>query len=218
MDPFRMSLAVAPLALYGLMLGVMNVSRRPCLISGTRDFAALAIALMGLVIIGPMELLLPDAAANQLGSYGYVWLLMLAFYALSVLFLALIARPKLVVYNISLQELRETLEQLAAELDEEHSWAGDNLVLPNLGVQLHLDNFPPLRNVTLCSSGDRQSYLGWRTLEQELAERLHSVQVPANPWGVSLIAISLLAGVACLIHSWGNQEALAQGIKELLRL
>jgi len=162
--------------------------------------------------------LLPDDAANQFGSYSYVWLLMLAFYGMSVLFLALLMRPKLVIYNISHAELQAILATLAMEMDADSTWAGDNLVLPNLGVQLHLDSFAPLRNVTLCSSGDRQSYAGWRHLELELAARLKPVSVAANTWGVGLVGIALLAGVGCLAHTLGNFDQLAQGFKEMLRL
>jgi hypothetical protein len=218
MDPFRLSLAIGPLALYGLILGLLNMSRRPWLITGALDLAALAVALVGIAIVGPMELLLPDAVANRFGSYSYVWLLMLAFYGLSVSFLTLLSRPRLIVYNIGFDELRATLERLAPELDSEFAWAGDNLVLPNLGVQLHLENFPVLRNVSVCSSGERQHYGGWRRLELELSKALRPVRVGANPWGVGLVFLSLLACLACAIHSFDNPAALELGFKQMLRL
>ena len=218
MDPFRLCLAVGPLAMYGLVLGLLNMSRRPWLITGALDLAALAVALVGLVVVGPMELLLPDAAANHFGSYTYVWMLMLAFYGLSVSFFTLLSRPKLIVYNIGIDELRTVLVELAPRMDSDFAWAGDNLVLPNLGVQLHLENFPILRNVSVCSSGERQHYGGWRRLEIELSGALRSVRVGHNPWGVGLVFISLLACVACAIQSFSNQEALAQGFKQMLRL
>lgn len=218
MDPFRMCLAIGPLAMYGLVLGLLNLSRRPWLITGALDLAALAVALVGLVIVGPMELLLPDAAANHFGSYTYVWLLMLAFYGLSVSFFTLLTRPKLIVYNIALEELRSVLEELAPQMDPEFAWAGDNLVLPNFGVQLHLESFPIMRNVSVCSSGERQHYAGWRQLEIELSKALRSVRVATNPWGVGLVFISLLACVACAIQSIGNPEELALGFRQMLRL
>ena len=52
----------------------------------------------------------------------------------------LVLRPRLVIYNISVDQLRPILAELVEQLDSEARWAGDSLALPALGVQLHLDN------------------------------------------------------------------------------
>ena len=39
MDPFRLCLALGPVAIYLLLLGAVNLSRRPLLVSGVRDAA-----------------------------------------------------------------------------------------------------------------------------------------------------------------------------------
>ncbi len=59
MDPLRFCLAIGPVTVYLLLLGAVNLSRRPLLVSGVRDAAALALAAAGLAIIGPLELLFP---------------------------------------------------------------------------------------------------------------------------------------------------------------
>jgi hypothetical protein len=46
-------------AVYLLLLGVVNWSRRPLLVSGGRDAAALALAVSGMAIVGPIELFFP---------------------------------------------------------------------------------------------------------------------------------------------------------------
>ena len=62
MDPFRVCLAMGPLGVYLLAIGLMNLSRRPWVTTGFRDGLALTIGMMGLVIVGPLELLMPGRA------------------------------------------------------------------------------------------------------------------------------------------------------------
>ena len=82
---------------------------------GVRDAAALALAVSGLVIIGPMELFFPFEAAARFGPH--VWLLLLALYAMGVVLVLLLLRPRLVIYNISVDTLRPILAELVDRLD-----------------------------------------------------------------------------------------------------
>ena len=150
-DPLHLSIALGPLAVYLLLIGLINISRRPLLTTGTRDVTALAIAVGGFIIIGPMELFLPERAAAQFG--GFVWLMLLAIYALFILLVVLILRPRLVIYNISLNELQPVLQCVATKIDCQAAWFGETLVLPSLGIQFYLDPNRALRNVQLISSG-----------------------------------------------------------------
>ena len=59
MDTFSACVAFGPLGIYLLLLGRINVSRRPLLLSGTRETLALGLALFGLVTVGPMQLFMP---------------------------------------------------------------------------------------------------------------------------------------------------------------
>ena len=77
----------------------------------------------------------------------------------------LILRPRLVIYNISVDQLRPILAEVVERMDPEARWAGDCLFLPGLGVQLHLESFGWMRNVSLVSSGPKQDYQGWSRLE-----------------------------------------------------
>ena len=214
MEPFRLCIALCPLAAYFLLLGLLNLSRRPWLTTGSKDLALLAAAVAGLAVVGPMELFMPQAAVDRFGIY--VWALLLAFYGLVVSFIALLARPKLIIYNITFDELRPVLGELVGKLDSDARWAGDGLLLPNLGVQLHVDGFPSMRNISLVASGDRQSFAGWRKLELTLAESLRGTQVQFNPRGLSMVTFAVLLIALCLIHGLGNKQALVQGFHDLL--
>lgn len=215
MDPLRLGIALSPLAAYVLLLGLVNLSSRPLLTSGGRDLAALALGISGLVVIGPMELFFPELAVERLG--GYVWLLLAACYALLVVLLMLVARPRLVIYNMTVEQLRPTLANVVSDLDPDARWAGECLVLPRLGVQLHVEPFLAMRNVQLASSGPHQSFAGWRRLEQGLVQRLKGISSSPNPYGFSLVFFGLLM-VALITYSVvSDAGSVPQTLREMLR-
>jgi len=213
MDPFRLCLALGPVAMYLLLLGAINLSRRALLVSSVRDAATLALAISGLVIIGPIELFFPYEAAVRFGPH--VWLLLLALYAMCVVLVLLMLRPRLVIYNISVDQLRPILAELVDRLDPDARWAGDSLVLPGLGVQLYMDNFAAFRSTSLISAGGNQSHAGWRRLETTLGDALAREDVARNPRGMSLISAGLLIILGLIMAISQNPQAVAQSLLDL---
>ena len=177
MDPFRLCVALGPVAIDLLLVGTLNLFRRPFLVSGTRDTAVLGVAVSGLVLVGRsgsdagggLDSLRPGCLGLLIGLY---------FTVLAALLLFL--RPRLVIYNIAREELRPILADLAIDLDEEARWAGDCLVLPSLGVQLYLECSGAFRNVSLVSAGGVQNHQGWATLEETLETALRRLEVCAR--------------------------------------
>src|ERR1700690_1859528 len=190
MEAIPLAIAAAPLAVYLFALGLINLRRRPTVVSGSADIAMLAIAVFGLLVVGPMNLFLPAAAVVRFGPLA--WLLLAAFYCLCVLMYVLVARPRLVIFNISPEQLRPLLEELARRLDSDVRVAGDGMFLPQLSVQFHVDAARPMRNVSLVSTGQQQSYSGWKRLQAELAAALQTVEVARNPRGFTFLAGSLV--------------------------
>jgi hypothetical protein len=212
-DPLRLAIAVVPVAAYVLLLGLVNLRRRPFLTSGGCDLTALGIALSGLVFVGPMELLRPEAATRSFGNY--IWLFLLLFYWLWLLLVVLLSRPRLVIYNISAEELHPVLAETAARIDSSVRWAGNQLSLPGLGLQLHLDSLDVMRNVSLVSSGGRQNLDGWRRLARELGESLQTVRVRRNPRALGFLLVSLVLMTASVTHLLLHQEAIVQAMNEV---
>ena len=190
MDPFRICLALGPLAVYLLSISLINLRRQPTLLSGTSDTAAIGLGVIGLMMIGPMELFMPDAAAARFGSYA--WLFMIGLYGMVLVLSLLTLRPRLVIYNISSDELRAVLGDTVERLEPEARWAGDCLSMPKLGIQLYLDATPAMRNVTLVAGGQLQSPSGWKRLEVELAQSLKTIRVGCNYRAIALLAAGLL--------------------------
>ena len=205
------------MAIYLLVLGVINLRRTPRVVSGAWEIAALARAVTGLLVVGPINLLLPQGAVVRLGVL--VWPLLVTFYILCVILCILIARPRLVIYNISLDQFRPVLEQLIRRLDSDARFAGDAVQLPQLNVQFHLENSGPTRNISLVSIGDGQSYSGWVRLRRELRATLATVEVSPNPRGFSFLAIALfLIGWPAIQLLQLPHAQIAQKVLEMLRL
>jgi hypothetical protein len=207
--------------MYLLLLGAVNLSRRSLLVSGARDAAALALAVSGLVVIGPMELFFPFESVAKLGVFfpaggkSSVWLLLLALYVMCVVLWLLLLRPRLVIYNTSADKLRPILADVVGEFDGDARWAGDSLAIPGLGVQLYIDNFAPLQSVSLISAGGNQNHAGWRRLETALRTALAREEVARNPRGLSLIVAGLLCIVGIVLAIAHNPEAVARSLLDV---
>jgi hypothetical protein len=212
-DPFRLAIALVPVAAYVLLLGVVNARRRPFITSGGSDLTALGVALSGLMFVGPIELFRPEAATRELGNY--IWLVLLLFYWLWLLLVVLLSRPRLVVYNISMEELHPVLAESAGRLDPDARWAGNHLTMPRLGVQLHLDSLDLMRNVSLVSSGSRQNIDGWRRLARELRRSLAPLRVKSNPRAIGLLVVSLALLVMCVTRMLSHPVELVQAMNEV---
>lgn len=222
-DPFRLCLALGPVAVYLLLLGMLNSFRRPFLVSGTRDTATLGVAVSGLVIVGPLDLFMPVPAAIAFGPY--IWGLLVGLYVLSLILVLLVQRPRLVIYNISPDELRPVLADLVHRLDDDARWAGDSLFLPNLGIQLHLEGPTSMRNVSLLAVGAKQNPQGWRKLELTLKVALRDLEVSRNPRAISLYSAGLLLGLGLLLAVSRDPQSVAsalasvgQSVMEMLSL
>jgi len=216
MDAFQLCLALGPIAVYLLVFGTLNLSKNPFLVSGTRDAATLGLALIGFVMMGPIELFFPDTAFIRFGPY--VWVLLVALYMLCLALLLLVLRPRIIIYNISGDKLRPILADLVGQLDPDARWAGDSLTLPNLGVQLHVESQSGMRNVSLVSSGPKQNHAGWRKLELALDEALSQFKVSRNPRGVGLVSVGLAIMVFLVWVIDRTPEAVPESLANIFQL
>lgn len=200
MGLFSFSLALGPLAVYLLLLGSVNLSRRPFLTTGTCDLLALGVGVSGLMIVGPFNLFMPDTAMIRFGSFA--WLPLILLYILCLTLIIRVIRLRLVIYNISGKQLRPVLDAVISRLGYECVWAGDILLIPQLGIQLEIDCFTTMRNSTLRATSARQNYLGWRRLKTELAVELGNIEVEPNRYGRLMVLLGLLGlvvGGACIV-------------------
>jgi hypothetical protein len=212
MDPLRLCLMIGPLGVYLMVLGAINLRRRPLMVTGGRDLAALALALIGLANLGPCALFLPEASYVAFGAG--VWGMLVVLYGLGVSMALLSLRPRLVIYNMTADRLRPMLADVAARLDHDARWAGDSLVLPGLDVQLHLDHFLGMKNVSLKSIGSRQNLLGWKKLEKELTTALENEKSTRNLHGLSLLVLGLMFCALLVLVVLANPDFFSKALAE----
>jgi len=201
--------------LYLFVLAALNFSRRPVIISGARDTALLGIGVLGLIVVGPMELFLPRLPSE---ISGYVWVGMLLMYGLALTLGVLMSAPRIVAYNVSLDQLRPVLSEVVNEADPDARWAGGSVAMPRLQIEFYLDENPSLRNVSLVAAASRQSFTGWRLLEKALKAELRGrVESAPNLCGVVCLAAALImvADVAWIYYRHG--DVISQGFSEMLR-
>lgn len=213
MDPLRFAIAAAPLAAYLILLGLVNLRRRPLLVTGAGDVATLGAALTGLAFIGPIALFRPEEATVELGDY--IWLFLLAFYWLWLTLIVMVCRPRLVIYNLTAEELRPVLSQAARQIDATCRWAGEGLTLPRIGVHVHIDSFSWMRNTSLVASGGQQDLAGWRRLTKAVERAIRRVETPPNRWGpVLLVAGGGLLATA-VVRMAADPPAVAIALRQL---
>jgi hypothetical protein len=143
---------------------------------------------------------------------------LIIFYGLCITLWILLARPRVIIYNATIDLVRPVLAEIAERLDGEVRWAGDSVVLPQANIQLHLEPYPPMRNVSLVAIGERQSYTGWQRLERELRIALRATEVPRNPRGFSFLAIGVVMASWPLYLTLRDGDAVAQALRQMLRM
>ncbi len=213
-DPLRLGISVVPLTVYLLMMGIVNLMSRPFVTTGARDTAAVAIGIIGLMIVGPMELFFPEGAALRFGAW--VWVLLIAFYGLCVAMAVLLMRPRIVVYNTSMEQVRPILASTVAQMDSKARWTGDSLLIPSLNVHLHLEGFSFLRNVQLVAVGHRQSYEGWRKLERILRDAIRPVRTFPSLLGMLLATVAIAMSLGTWFVLARNQATVVAALNEML--
>jgi hypothetical protein len=84
------------------------------------------------------------------------------------------------------------MSEIARGLDSETRWAADSLVVPKLGLRLHLEPSPRMRCIQLVATGHQQDFEGWRRFERHLRERLHPIKTTPNLQGIWAVLSALL--------------------------
>jgi hypothetical protein len=219
MDPLRLGIALGPLAVYLLLMGGLNLSRRPFLTTGARDIAALGIAVSGLILIGPIELFLARNLAIPFAEHMVLfWSLVASLYLSTLTLVILTLRPRLTLHNLTLEEAREVLASTTSGLDPSARWTANSMLLPGLGVELAIEEFVPLKSVSLAPIGGRQSYRGWKQLERAMAQSLRQREVAPNPAGLTLVLTGLLMSGVILFRWMRDPAAVAAAFTEMFGL
>ncbi len=188
-------LMLVPVGAYFCLLGLLHASGRAWVTTGVRDYLALAVALSGLVITGPIQVLLHSEFVPLFVSRH--WWLGPAIYCLVVAIF--LPRPcaALVIYNAEesavASAIRRVLQRSASQVQESPgAW-----MLLERGLRIELELFAPLSNVVVHFRGaDRELY--WR-LYRELPVELAAA---ASNWSVPGLTLGAAGGVLLAFPTW----------------
>jgi len=195
----RIATVVVPVAVYFLVLGVLNSRRHPQLLSGRQDFSLLMIALS------------PLAAVPVLEYVGVSWWALVSVTA-AVAGLVVVFAPRghiWVIYNLSAEEARKGIGEALRGLGCSFREGRRGFDVPGRSAFLSVDGFPLLRNASIRLRGGDAEFA--RRFEAALVNRLGGIQAEANPAGVSLLLVATAMLVAPL-------ALMAQDVPEIVRL
>ena len=199
-DSLPLGAAFLPLGIYLLVLGWVHLRRRPLAIAGVWDGILLGASLLGLVTVGPIALVRPAA-----GGSSWSWPMLILGFCLVVALCVLVSRPRLIIYNISVEQIRPLVAEVASDLDPQARWAGETVALPTRGLQVHLDGDGSLRTVSLIGVGRRSAHEGWSEFSRRVSQASRRLPVRASPWGGVFAGIG---AVLVLLAFWSIAAAL----------
>jgi hypothetical protein len=215
-EPFTILLALLPLIGYLMVFSVIRLSGRALVTTGARDIAALALAISGMLAIGPAELFFPNAAATMFGPL--VWVALGSFYALTVSLIALTTQPKLVVYGRTPEELFEPLLVAARQIDT--GAVGDpsslQVSLPNIGIRLRVDGQRGIDYSQVLSFEPNMSLRFWSKLLAALRSEVRKQASPMPRRGFVMLLVAIGLCSILVWKSFGNRELVVEGFRDWL--
>jgi len=183
----QIAAAIGPVALYFLVLGLLNTRRRPQLVRGRVDFILLLAALCPLVIC-------PLAAWT---GWSSVAIAAAAAAALAAVWMLSPSRESWVIYNIT---GAEALDAVANALDQaglDHARRPDMQSFTVPGGEISLSSFPLLRNVSIRMAGcDARSA---QLFEQALAGNVSRLGAQTTPMAMAMLLVATAMLVAPLV-------------------
>lgn len=195
-----LAIAILPLGVYFLLLGWLHLRRRPVVLPGGVDLALLAAGVSGLVAVGPLALLQP-----AVGTSPWSTAMLLIVFVLVVAAAVLAMRPRLVIYNVTIDQLRPVVAEVVGGLDRSARWAGETVALPARGLQVAMDGRGLTRCVSLIVGGTRTSAESWSEFARRMRRGVRPLRVRRNPWGILAVVVGLgilLGGVAWAMAPW----------------
>jgi hypothetical protein len=203
------AVAIIPVAIYLILIGVLRRRNRPLVTSGWRDTLTLGIASAGLIAVGPMQLFTPPQAVER--WHAWVWVMLFCLYVLGLSLILLSGKPRLIAYGLNHLQFRDVLFQSAKLVDDQSHWSADVLSMPGSSMQLALEATGSSRVQQATHVGILQNLDDWIKLESEFVRMGGQTSCPSSIAGWPLMMIGsglLLSSIIPLIRD--PAAALAQ--------
>jgi Ca2+/Na+ antiporter len=180
----QLATMVAPVAVYFLILGLLNTRRHPQMLTGRQDFAVLFVAICPLLVVPVLAMV-----GITLGT-----ILLAACAIVAAIYLLAPRGENWVIYNVSDGQVRRALRLALAKLDTSFETVGrGEIQLPQSGASIHLSHFALLRNVSIrIENADSE-------LARSIEAELHKQLCRLTPEPHSMAVIMLLVATAMLV-------------------
>ena len=175
--------AVVPVAVYFLVIGLLNSRRHPQLVNGRTDFAMLMAAICPIFVfplLDQFQMGLPLMAAATLLFVGVIWLIGPG-------------NRTLVIYNLSTEEAMRAIDSTLVAMGVSFEAGADSYLLKDCDAEIRLSGFPMLRNVSFRFVGGSYDFV--RNFQGQLEYSLNRLEVQTSPMaaGLMLVATAMLA-------------------------
>lgn len=214
--PFSMLIAILPLAAYLTLFGAIRLLGRPMVTTGGRDIFAVAIAISGLIAVGPAELFFPTAAATLFGAA--IWPVLAFLYLLLVILVIISSRPRLVVYGLGPKSMTQPLLRAAQTIDPDarcDEEAGQ-IELPRSGLHLRLEGHRGAETAEVFAYESHVSPSFWSRLLVALRAELSKEEAVSPRRGGTSFAIGLAMLLFLSLQLFVAHEEVVQGFREWL--
>ena len=200
---FRTATAVLPVAVYFLVLGLLNSRGHPQMLSARLDFALLWTAMSPLFVVPALHLvgisaatvflaaLIVGATALVLGPRGHRW----------------------VVYNAMPSQARRTVVEALRRLRPGARLADGRFEDPDGRFAVEVTEFSLLRNVSICFRGPEDLS---RRFSAALRDSLGRMSVETAPSAVALLLVATAMLVAPLAMMANQAGQIARLLTDLL--
>ncbi|MDM8004789.1 MAG: hypothetical protein QUV05_01365 [Phycisphaerae bacterium] len=208
----QLVLALGPLAVYFLGLGLVNSQAHPCMVPARTDFVVLTIALVPL-IMGPVLAMV---------KFGGWWPLAVASVAAAVFVGVLLPRRNSgwVIYNTSLPQCRRLLYRACRRLGLSAEGNDEQVQIAEIGLTVFLTALPVLRNVTLSlrtqsgrhGEGDQAVV---RRLMDTLEGEIQEESMLPSPAGASMVVIGAAMLAVPMWFFFHHVDAIARAVRQI---
>ncbi len=201
----QLTTLVVPVAVYFLVIGLLNTRRTPQLLTGRQDFALLTLAICPLFVLPLLELA---------GLTPHALLVAAALLAGAIWILAPTGR-NWVIYNIDADDGRRTVGRILDEMGLDYQQTGSQLDLAD-GGRIEFSGFSFMRNVSVRLQDVEDDLAA--AFADRLAGRLARRRAAHNPLAVAMLMVAtamLVAPVTFLAHQSAPQ--LVRYLSDLLK-
>jgi hypothetical protein len=185
-----------PIGTYLCVLGLFHSIGRPLITTGGRDYLALAMALAGLIITGPIDYILHSRMLPDFLVHSH--LIGLGIYALLVVALIPRSCEKLIIYNCQTEVVVDVVRGILQRSGQRFQELKGGWILSDRGVSLDVDSFAALRNVTIHFHGMRDRDL-FRQMQQQLIGELASKR---TAWSLVGFLMASAGGLILAFPVW----------------